>query len=393
MISASWAKTPLTMALIKETIDAYRAKNNNLTPTESLGEIEDGPLAGKMSWINLFNTIRIGEKGLDQDKEYLEWAKDPTLKTKALGVRRLFEHFGYIVPMTDKLNDLIKVEVERTGLKGFSLHDRVSNRPAGMTRYIFAQIVSGELIYPEKDHLTAVFRTFSKQPTREADPLSNHDRDRIRKQYQRTLVGAATLINISRKSDKESFRGLKAHTLQTILTTDSNVHISPAHIQEILDAYKELPERIRISPNDAQTLLLERELKNPGRRSIFKAMQNVPKGLTATMTDNIIIGRTRITRPEYLKAILDTYDQLPIIYPQAVSPDDSMLMLNEKERTGISGTTLFKRMTSPPDGLTPRIATKIINGDNKEWDSLFVKEIVKAYAEQPTKYLKLTLGM
>ena len=64
------AKNKLTMALIKQTIDAYRAAHGGKNPTANLGAITEGPLAGKATWDGLTKALRLGGTGLSEDPEW-----------------------------------------------------------------------------------------------------------------------------------------------------------------------------------------------------------------------------------------------------------------------------------------------------------------------------------
>lgn len=64
------SKFILTMADIKETIDIFMILNEGQTPESASGEIEDGPLAGLMTWETLKYTIKNGAHGLSEDSAW-----------------------------------------------------------------------------------------------------------------------------------------------------------------------------------------------------------------------------------------------------------------------------------------------------------------------------------
>ena len=67
LIDQLWSQNPLTMELVTQTIDAYREKNNGENPLASMKMIEDGPLAGRLSWSSLNGALKTGSHGLASD--------------------------------------------------------------------------------------------------------------------------------------------------------------------------------------------------------------------------------------------------------------------------------------------------------------------------------------
>jgi superfamily II DNA or RNA helicase len=70
-------KLTLTVADIKATIKSYREENDGKNPSASYGDIVHGPLAGKITWGALSQSIVLAQKGrgngLSKDPKYQEW--------------------------------------------------------------------------------------------------------------------------------------------------------------------------------------------------------------------------------------------------------------------------------------------------------------------------------
>ena len=66
----------LTISLIKETLDAYRAAHGGENPTARLGAITEGPLAGKITWRALDSALSRGYNGLSEDPEWQRMNKE-----------------------------------------------------------------------------------------------------------------------------------------------------------------------------------------------------------------------------------------------------------------------------------------------------------------------------
>ena len=66
----------LTISLIKETLDAYRAAHGGENPTLKSGAITEGPLAGKATWRALDSALSRGYNGLSEDPEWQRMNKE-----------------------------------------------------------------------------------------------------------------------------------------------------------------------------------------------------------------------------------------------------------------------------------------------------------------------------
>ncbi len=70
LIELGYRAPPLTMALIVETIDAYRAAHEGQNPKQKAGDVMVGPLAGLANWAGLNSALSLGANGLKDDPEW-----------------------------------------------------------------------------------------------------------------------------------------------------------------------------------------------------------------------------------------------------------------------------------------------------------------------------------
>jgi len=372
LIDQAWSKNPLTMSAIKDTLEAYRKDNPCSTPSEIEGMIEHGPLADRMTWFELFATVREGTKGLAADANFLKWSKNKKLQIKSLGARRLFEHFGYITLVTDTILDEIKAEEARTGLGGFALYHKMKKPPAGLSRDVTGRIVTGHSRYPESIYLKRIRSTYKRQPDETRKPVSLYYRKKIRAERDRTKISADSLL----KEMINVPEGLQAHAVQTILTEENNVYLSAEQLNAILDTYKELPDRVELSDDDKLCFLLLREIKSIDGTGLFSKIQDVPDGLTKTMTRNIVAGKTDYARPGHRDVITRAFESLPDRNMAPISKLDAEFMSRAREETGLGGTRLLQEMEKIPDRLTRKTATNIIHGNVKRAEVEHVSAIV-----------------
>ena len=73
---------------------------------------------------------------------------------------------------------------------------------------------------------------------------------------------------------------------------------------------------------------------------------------------------------------------------QEISQDQSDKLAAEKQRTGLSGHSIFRMMSDPPQGLTMSIASHIVDGNVQTAEPSWVTAILDLYAEQPDTVIR-----
>lgn len=92
-IERQWKNAPLRLADVKASIDAYKEAQNNTNPPLSRGDIEEGPLAGKATWIGINHALANGANGLSDDPDYQKWLE----KEEKPSLFRYLVHLGYAI--------------------------------------------------------------------------------------------------------------------------------------------------------------------------------------------------------------------------------------------------------------------------------------------------------
>jgi len=307
----------------------------------------------------LVNTVSVKQvlegSFIGSDDYFKDLEKTPSSKRKAYKAKSLFDDDPDVDEYTS-LEELYALEEEvsilrreyriffsadlrkefqshekRTGLGGEAIFNRIVNPPEGLDGSIAHNIVKGKNKSVDSSYVTALLDTYRKQPDTVMVPISKIDADKI------------------------------------------------------LEAYEQQPDNTiePILEDDADKMTAETERTGLTGKTLFSRISNPPKGLTKSVTDNIVAGVTKSAKIEFIKTILDTYrkqldnnitmvgisendisrmekeakrtvkaileayEQQPDNTIEPISEDDAKKIAEEAERTGLSGKVLLSRMSNP----------------------------------------------
>lgn len=106
------AEVELTMPLLKEAVDDYRAKNNGQNPPNNKTPVEYSGIDGKLSWRAIGLALENGRFGLDKDDTWKAWNDELKAKKKKLSLKNYFVKLGYAEQKGKMTMALIKASID-----------------------------------------------------------------------------------------------------------------------------------------------------------------------------------------------------------------------------------------------------------------------------------------
>ncbi|WP_309383978.1 DEAD/DEAH box helicase [Cerasicoccus frondis] len=133
----------------------------------------------------------------------------------------------------------MREQVERTGLGGYSLFDKMDNPPEGLDKTKANSIISGATKTAEPSHIEAILNAFSVQSDVKKRPILELERRKIRAHAERTGMEAYAALSVTETKLPE---GLSFNKVSGIVSGRVK-SAKPEHIKVILDIYANLPDK------------------------------------------------------------------------------------------------------------------------------------------------------
>lgn len=294
------------------------------------------------------------------------------------------------IQITPEIYKELQDENKRTGLAGDSIFDLMKNRPEGLTANIISNILFGGTKYTSGEWIRRILLVFKRQPDKlEEIDLSPELNEIFKKEQKRTgIKGGGVFSKIENIP-----QGMKLCHAVNIVSGERK-KASQIWIDAILTAYKKLPDA---KPSEPKTVIPKKKLTDIyseaartglGGKAIFRLMQNPPEGLTGAIITNILCKNRTSAPPDWIERILETFQSQPDIKIKNKKPlphERLQKLQNEAERTGLTGSAVFHYISSPPEGLTSRLAKNIVAGKVKNVSPEHTRALFFAYNSRPTK--------
>lgn len=254
-------------------------------------------------------------------------------------------------PITQDYLDLIKQEIQRTGLGPRALLSSREDLPEDLASYTVANWLEGKIYTAEIEHLEYVENIYKSTPDNSRISVLDEDIQFIRDSIERTGLGVVALMN--RRDDQPE--GLSSGMVTGWLNLSART-AEKVHLDFIKNSYAQTPDyqRVKLDPEYIAFIKSEIARTGLGPTAILKDRTDLPENMKPSLfagwiLDNTSISTAEQTHIDYIRKIyLETPDNPRVFLNQ----DFISLLESEAKRTGLGPKGLLKDRTDIPDGLT-----------------------------------------
>lgn len=214
------------------------------------------------------------------------------------------------VALTEGLLKELRRLRQRTGLGPQAILRGSKDRPEGLTSRVIADWLKGEAKSACPAHLDYVLQRWQTAPTRVR--FTPAMRDELKNLRERTGVGPKELLQGARDLPP----GLRPTTVDAWLR-GVRKEIYREHYDTVVRLWQQLDkegargDRIPLDHGRIEALQRERERSGIGPTRLLRQAADLPRGLTANMVTNWLMGQNRKARRDHYDFVLSLWKSLP----------------------------------------------------------------------------------
>lgn len=324
--------------------------------------------------LEIYGHDGLGEDGIEHSS--YEVSGEETFVMSSSGSLMSLES-SHHVKITDEIKEKLREYQKRTKLGGTAIFRRLSFVPEGLNAQKTSHIVRGDAKSALSSHLFTILKEY--EAVEEAirnnklevmRPITEAERKEIERCAKETNTLGTTLF----KGMSNSPKGLSAHITRNIVSGDTPKAL-PSHIKAILDQYhtilkdRDNQANVKITPKINAQFKKSSDATGATGYVVHQHIPDCPEELTSGMTDHIVNGSIKHTKPAFIAAIARGYEVLSLQQEKAgTRPTEKRRKLTSEERQRfdflmdtmkLTGKNLFNLIENPPDTMNDRHITSL----------------------------------
>ncbi len=322
-----------------------------------------------------------------EGQDFEEYVTEEEARTFFADIERLRDEVNRkdYIEIDETIFSKMLSERKRTGIGPYTLLNELEDIPEGFNVAVLASWFKNST-GAKTAHQTyinyALQRWASFPSIKPKEYIKNTDEiwGRLANHKKRIGISVQTLFKGAKDIPEGLTEGIALHIFEGDQKSARQDHL--AWLDMRCETFPDL--KIEYAAVDAKTLKTIRahnKRTGVGGTIIQKKGKNIPEGFHSTIVENLIQGRIKTIRKDYLEFILAGYEKMP--NKSKFQHVEKVDFSQEKERTGLTACSLFKKAARKPSGMTLAIA-KIIDGSRprkvrEDYQNWFAKE----YQKQP----------